>query len=130
MEGKMMAKPVTFKVLAHDIALVLPCRFDQTDNSLNGQADWESEQIRVANRASSGTKHSFNKVLGTLFHELCHIWSQASGHCIFESDGDDETEAKKEQMLNGFAELMTQTLLESGMLNPEWLDKVADLADG
>ena len=119
---------VTFKVLAHEVALILPYHFTQTDDDLNGQASWDEKEIRVSNRTNNGTKRSINSILDTIFHELGHIWSQASGHEIFESE-DEELDRQKDHELNAFAELMVQTLLESGMLSQEWLDKVMDLAD-
>lgn len=122
------AKPrIVFKVMAHEVPLILPCKFTQ-EEELNGQTDWNAKEIMVSNRTNNGTKRPLTAVLHTVFHELNHTWSEASGHEIFESE-DEAEQAKKEKANDTFSEVMLQTMLESDMLNPAWVDKIADLAD-
>ena len=120
---KSSKKPMTFHVGPRNITLIYPYDFSSSTPAMLGQTMHDEDEIRLSKFTSGGQEITFESKLVTLFHELCHAWSMTCGHGIFEDD-DQETNKQKEDSLEGFSNLMVQTLLQGNMLNPEWLDKV------
>jgi len=115
-------KPIIFKVAGREIELV----FLKTNEKDVGKAVLDEEKIKVSGRDVTGHKRSLRNKLAILCHELSHVCSQLSGHEIFE-DEDKKLTEQKEHALDGFSELLTQVLYDSGMLNKEWLERFDSL---
>lgn len=92
-----------------------------------GMADWVKKEIGVVTHYE-GRKLDFESIFAALMHELGHMWSSAGGHRVYESDDDDETDVK-ERALDTTSGLQAQTMLQGGMMDQKFLDRLRELID-
>lgn len=105
-----MPLPEKVKVLATKFEVKYPYKFSE-NTDLNGQIDYEMQEIRLRGVTSGGLQRPYSDVVETLFHEIMHAVECKTYRKIFKTEGD----------LSAFSDCLYAVLVDTGMLSEELL---------
>ena len=101
--------PASVKVGAKRFNVSCPHKFTEVSR-LNGQCDFDLNEIRVKCRDSGGCRRPVENIMETFIHEVCHAVDDTFGSGLF---GDDVGEDK----LKVFAHGVLSFLVDNGYLD-------------